>query len=1184
MKLLPNKIHTIASQFKIGFYMIVMLFIIQCKQSSTDTTFTLVSESKSGIKFNNIITETDSLNILDYEYIYNGGGVAIADFDNDGLEDVFFTGNIENNALYKNLGNLKFKDVSSQAKIEAAGIWCTGVSLVDINQDGKKDIYVTASKHLDPNFRKNLLYINTSDDKNISFSEQASDYGIADTSFTMNSVFFDYDNDGDLDLLIINNKMAGRNNVVTYKAARNSKIHGTVDKLFRNDFDTSKGHPYFTDVSDEAGIVNAGYSLGVNICDINQDGWKDIYISNDFISNDILYINNGNGTFTNQLAESIKHTAFSSMGVDIADINNDGLMDIVALDMMPESNYRKKTMLAPNNYNSYLNNLTFGYTHQYVRNVLQLNRGPLKPKGNPVFSEIAMMAGIEATDWSWTPLVADFDNDGLRDIIITNGFPKDITDRDFMEYKANYGVYAEKSVMLKSIPEVKLTNYAFKNKGNLSFENVTTAWGITKPTFSNGAAYADLDNDGDLDYITNNINDVAHLYENKTNTQTKKYLKIKIKGNKPNLDGIGTKINYSGQNIKGTYEHSPSRGYLSTVSEIVHLGLGDETAINLEITWPNGKKSIQKNIQTNQTITIDQNHAESYVSDADEAKSQIPIFSKVVDIINDTCFYNDHIDYNIDPLLIKKLSNLGQGIAVRDINNDGSDDFYIAGSIGYHGRLYLSDGEKYIRTIPQKETNKEEISPVFLDIDNDNDYDLYIGCGFAYTNVDNKLTGDVLLRNDNGVFVDISDFLPKDYTITTAVKIADYDADGDIDIFVGKGHKIAHYPMAAQSYILINESKNNTCALKKWSVPFDGQDILVSDAIWSDFDGDHDLDLFVVGDYTGISIFENQNGNLIYDKSQDLNQLKGFWNTISGADLDGDGDTDYVVGNFGLNNVLRPSNERPFRVYAKDFDNNESYDFIPTTYFLNPKQKWEETPYHVKGDLIKEMNSYRKQFLYYRDYAVAPLTKIINPNMMKNALIKEVNTFSSVILINDGNKKFTVKDLPKEAQMSPVFGIVPDDFDQDGNIDLLFQGNNYGVELSMGRMDAGLGGLFLNKGNLNLAYQSPLLSGFVASGEFRSLTTLFRKGRTNLASSQVDGPLEFYALTSGEYKTFVFPKNAINVTFYDQSNKIIYQVENYFSDGYKSQSSLVKRWPKNATKAKFRMSDKSELLKSANEI
>jgi enediyne biosynthesis protein E4 len=1183
MKILLNNKQHQESLCKTGFIMICVLFMIQCKQSS-NTTFQLISESKSGIKFNNIITETDSLNILDYEYLYNGGGVAIADFDNDGLEDVFFTGNIENNALYKNLGDLKFKDVSSQAKIEAVGRWCTGVSLVDINQDGKKDIYVTTSKHNDPNFRKNLLFINTSDGKNISFSEQAAAYGIADTSYTMNAVFFDYDNDSDLDLLIINNKMAGRNNVVTYKAARDSKIHGTVDKLFRNDFDTIKGHPYFTDVSDEAGIIHTGYSLGVNICDINQDGWKDIYISNDFISNDLLYINNGNGTFTNQLAKSIKHTAFSSMGVDIADINNDGLMDIVALDMMPESNYRKKTMLAPNNYNNYLNNLTFGYTHQYVRNVLQLNRGPLKPKDNPVFSEIAMMAGIDATDWSWSPLVADFDNDGLRDIIITNGFPKDITDRDFMEYKANYGVYIDKAEMLKFIPEVKLTNYAYKNKGNLSFENITKDWGITKPSFSNGAAYSDLDNDGDLDYITNNINDLAHLYENKTNSQIKKYLKINIKGSKPNLDGIGTKINYNGQNIKGTYEHSPSRGYLSTVSEIVHLGLGDEVAINLEITWPNGKKSMLKSIQTNQTITIDQNNIETYTSDVNNGKSHIPIFSKVEDIISDTCFHNDHVDYNIDPLLIKKLSNLGQGIAIRDINNDGFDDFYITGSLGYHGRLYLSNDEKYTRVILQKETNKEETSAVFLDIDNDNDYDLFIGCGFAYTNKDNMLTGNVLLRNDNGVFVDISDILPKDYTITTTVKTADYDADGDIDIFVGKGHKIGHYPMAAQSYILINESKTNICEFKKWSVPFDDLDILVNDALWSDFDGDHDLDLLVVGDYTGICIFENQNGSIIYDKSHALNQLKGFWNTISGADLDGDGDTDYVVGNLGLNNILRPSLERPFRVYAKDFDNNESYDFIPTTYFLNTKQKWEETPYHVKGDLIKEMNSYRKQYLFYRDYALSPLTKIINPNMMNNALIKVVNTSSSIILINSGNKKFIAKDLPKEAQMSPIFGIVPDDFNQDGNVDLLFQGNNYGVELGMGRMDAGLGGLLINKGNLNLEFQSPLLSGFIADGEYRSLTTLFRKGKPNMVSTQVDGPLEIYALSSGEYKTFVFPKNAINVTFYDQSDKIIYLQENYLSDGYKSQSSLVKRCPQNTTKAKFRMSDKSEIIKSANEI
>lgn len=1168
---------------KIWAAVLFIIFLVQCKPTTSETTFALVNESKSGITFNNVITETDELNILDYEYMYNGGGVAIADFDNDGLEDVFFTGNTVDNALYKNMGNLKFEDVSLQAKIAASGIWCTGVTLVDINQDGKKDIYVTSSKHTDANLRKNLLYINTSADGKISFDEQAEAYGIADTSYTMNSIFFDYDNDGDLDLLIINNKMAGRNNVVTYKLEKNSKEHGTVDKLFRNDFDAARGHAYFTDVSDEAGIVFAGYSLGVNICDINNDGWKDIYISNDFISNDLLYINNKNGTFSNQLAQSVKHTAFSSMGVDIADLNNDGLLDIVALDMMPESNYRKKTMLSHNNYNNYLNNLSFGYTHQYVRNVLQLNRGPLKPNGNPVFSEIAMMAGIEATDWSWTPLVADFDNDGLRDIIITNGFPKDITDRDFMEYKANNGAFLDKATMLKAIPEVKLTNYAYRNNGDLTFDDMTTKWGITKPTFSNGAAYADLDNDGDLDYITNNINDVAHLYENKTNIEKHKYLSIILKGDKPNIDAIGTKINYSGKNISGTYEHTPSRGYLSTVSEIVHLGLGDEAAVELEIYWPDCKKSILKNINTNQKITIDKNKIETLEIKQDIENVLLPLFTKVDDLLYDTCFHNDHIDYNIDPLLIKKLSNAGQGIAVRDINGDGNDDLYIGGSMGYHGRLYISDGNKYTRSIIQPETNKDEVSPVFLDIDNDGDMDLYIGCGFAYTNTENHLSNDVLLRNDNGKFVNISDILPNDFTITTTVKIADYDADGDMDIFVGKGHLIGNYPKSQQSYLLINESKDNKIILRMETVPFEGIDMLVSDAIWSDFDDDADLDLIVVGDYTGINIFENKDGKLSYHNSHELTKLKGYWNTISSADLDGDGKMDYIVGNFGLNNVLRPSVERPFRVYAKDFDNNESLDFIPTTYFLDTKQRWKETPYHVKGDLIKEMNAYRKQFLFHKDYALAPFTKILNTQMLENALVKEINTFASVILINDGNGKFTVQNLPPIAQISPIYGILAYDADDDGKLDLLYHGNNYGVELGMGRMDAAYGGLLVNKGKHTFEYVSPLQSGFIADGEYRSLVTMTRNGRTNILANQIDGPSSLYGLQT-DNKYSILAANVLCLSFFDEADKLIYKIENNTSQGYKSQSSNVINWPKNSKKAIIKMLDKSETIKLANEI
>ncbi len=1162
----------------------VVILFYGCKTESK-TLFNLVSSDQSGIKFNNTITESDSLNILNYEYIYNGGGVAIADFNNDGLEDIFFSGNMVANALYKNLGKLQFEDITLSAGVTGEGRWCTGVNIIDINQDGKKDIYVTTSKHEDTNLRKNLLYLNTTNGNTISFEEKAEEYGIADTSFSMNSIFFDYDNDDDLDLLIINNKLLARNDVSTYKREGNSKLSGRVDKLLRNDFDSIKGHVFFTDVSDQAGIIYEGFSLGVNVCDINNDGWKDIYITNDFISNDLLYINNQDGTFTNKLSEYIKHTSFSAMGNDIADINNDGLSDILALDMLPESNYRKKTMMAPNNYTNYINNLTFGYTHQHIRNTLQLNMGLHPEKNHPIFSEIAMLSGIEATDWSWAPLVADFDLDGYRDIIITNGFPKDITDRDFMEYKANDGFYVENSTLLTKIPEVKLTNYAYKNGGNLTFSNVTEDWGIQLPTFSTGAAYADLDNDGDLDYVVNNINDIAHLYENKVIEPNKNYLKIILKGEKPNIDGIGTIIHYQSKNTKSVYEHSPSRGYLSSVSPVVHLGLGKDTMVNLKITWPDGSTLNVDKISANQTLVLDKTNPKvKRKPELAPEKATATLFTTSSNMILDTCAEIDFNDYNIDPLLIKKLSNSGQGIAVGDVNNDGDDDFYIAGSRGYLGRLYLSSNGSYKRSFIQPQAEKEETAPVFIDIDNDGDLDLYIGCGSIEYPENDAALQDVLLRNDNGLFVDISSTLPQSNTITKTVEICDFDEDGDEDLFIGQGHQLNKYPLSLTSYILVNQSKTNQIKLTKNDKPFKDLNMLVSDALWTDFDSDGDKDLMVVGDLMGVYLFENTKGQFQLLKNHALIKQTGFWNSINGADLDGDGDTDYVLGNFGLNNIIRPNADHPLRYYSKDFDGNNSYDFIPTAYFKNSMSKLEETPFHVKGDLIKELNNLRKRYLYHKDLGKAPVDSIITEEMRKNVKVDQVVTFASILLLNDGKNQFQIKELPIQAQFSPIFGTMLEDFDGDGKIDILYQGNNYGVELGMGRMDAGYGGLLLNKGQFQFSYTSHRASGFLAHGEFRSITSIYSKKQNVFVSSQINAPLIFHASNNQNIKYHKVPRGIKTMKYYDKNDSILFVKENYRTNGYLSQSSTMKIWPIKAEKVKMIGFKNLEISKNINEI
>lgn len=1162
----------------------ILLFGISGCEKKSPTLFELVSEKKSGITFKNVITESDSLNILTYEYIYNGGGVAIADFDNDGLEDIYFTGNMVNNALYRNKGEMKFEDITSSAGVSAEGLWCSGVNIVDINLDGKKDIYVTVTKNPDSEKRKNLLYINETVGDKISFSEKASEYGVADTSFSMNSIFFDYDNDGDLDLLVINNKLLERNDVSTYKRELHAKESGRVDKLFRNDFDNKKGHAFFTDVSEQAGIVYEGFSLGVNICDINNDGWKDIYITNDFISNDLLYINNQDGTFSNKLSEYIKHTSFSAMGNDISDINNDGKPDIIALDMLPESNYRKKTMVAPNNYTNYINNLTFGYTHQHVRNTLQINMGVDPYKKHPVFSEIAMLSGIEATDWSWAPLIADFDLDGYRDIIITNGFPKDITDRDFMEYKANDGFYVENSTLLTAIPEVKLTNYAYRNKGNLQFENVTGNWGIRLPSFSNGGAYADLDNDGDLDYIVNNINDFAHLYENKVDKNNKNYIKLEIKGDKSNPDGIGTIINYESKNIKSSYEHSPSRGYLSTVTSKVLIGLGSDSTVNLKILWPDGTASEIKNAKANQTLIVNKNELQQTEMklNTDHNEGQT-IFRKLSDITSDSTKEIDFNDYNIDPLLIKKLSNKGQGIAVADVNKDGDDDFYIAGSRGYAGKIFLSVNGKYRPDVIQKNVEKEENAPVFIDIDNDGDLDLYIGCGsIEYPENDDALQ-DVLLINNNGNFTDQSSYLPQSNTITSSVKICDYDEDGDHDLFIGAGHKLNQYPKSEDSYILNNESISGNVKLTRELNPFKGLNMLVSDALWTDVDGDDDFDLMVTGELMGIYIFENKNGIFTFLKDHNLLKQTGFWNSINGADLDGDGDTDYILGNIGLNNIIRTNEKRPLRIYSKDFDGNNSYDFIPTTYFLDSKSKLSETTLHVKGDLTKELNYFRKRYLYHKDLGNAPIDSIINKEMRNNASITEIINCNSIILKNNGNKNFEIINLPLKVQFSPVYGIYPEDFDGDGKIDLLYQGNNYGIELGMGRMDAGYGGLLKNNGDFKFTLVDFDQSGFVADGEFRSISKIYTKNKFSLISTQINGPISFFSLKNPE-KIYIVPNTVKKLKYYDKNNKLIFMSENYQTSGYLSQYSQKKVWPVKAVKIEMTDLKNKKIVKNQNEI
>ncbi|HET9824171.1 MAG TPA: VCBS repeat-containing protein, partial [Chitinophagaceae bacterium] len=803
----------------------VILCFLSCKHKQT--LFRQISSAHSGIHFANNIVENDSVNPIDLTNIYNGGGVGVGDFNRDGLQDLYFTGNQVSNRLYLNKGNFKFEDVTDAANVNGKGEWCRGATVVDINNDGWPDIYVSASILSDPNKRKNLLYINQGVDKNgvPHFKEMAAEYGLDDTSHTTMAAFFDYDNDGDLDVYLVVNQIIKGNNPSIFRPIIKDGSFPSTGRLYRNDWNDSLQHPVFTNVTKEAGLTIEGYGHGVNICDINRDGWKDIFVTNDFISNDLLYINNHDGTFTNKATSYFKHTSANGMGQDVIDINNDGLSDVVELDMDPEDNYRKKTMLGSANYHTYQQTDYLGYQYQYVRNSLQLNMGPRVNQedsvGDPVFGDIGFMAGISETDWSWTPLVADFDNDGNRDIVVTNGFPKDVTDHDFISFRRESSTIAGEDYILSQIPQVKIHNYAFRNNGHSRFDNVTEDWGLTMPTFSNGAAYVDLDNDGDMDMVINNINDEAFIYENSTNAKNKtrsNYLQIKFKGDNHDADGLGAWAEiYYNKGQKQFYENSPYRGYLSTMESGAFFGLGNVSVVDsVIIRWPGNKKQKITNVKTNQVLSVDVKNASLPDSWDTNTFTTGSLFTEITTScgINYSHQEKDYIDFDRERLLPHKLSQYGPGLAAGDIDGNGLDDIFIGGSTDYPGKFFLqqSNGKFVTKELPVMNGNSEKCENMGLllfDADNDGDLDLYCASGSDEFPANSKSYQDQLFINDGkGNFALDSSALPANYTSKSCVKAIDFDNDGDLDLFVGGRCLPGKYPMPVSSSIYRNDSKN----------------------------------------------------------------------------------------------------------------------------------------------------------------------------------------------------------------------------------------------------------------------------------------------------------------------------------------------------------------------------------------
>ncbi|WP_305952155.1 VCBS repeat-containing protein [Emticicia oligotrophica] len=1118
---------------KLPVYIILLfcLTIFSCKEK---TVFTELKSNETGITFSNRIAENDTLNILTFEYVYNGGGVAMGDFNNDNLTDIYFTGNTTQNKLYLNRTQkgekLKFEEVTDKAGVNGHNRWSSGVALVDINNDNLLDIYVCATARKTIGQRTNLLYVNQGIGKDgvPTFKDLAQEYGIADTTHTTNAAFFDYDNDGDLDLYLVVNEMDDTRFPNKYKEKGEITSSKRSDRLYRNDFDKTKNHAVFTDVSKAAGIFDDAYGLGINITDINQDGWKDIYITNDFLTNDLLYVNNHDGTFTERAKEYFKHTSYSAMGNDVSDINNDGLVDIIAVDMMPESNYRKKMMTPANSYVTYQNNDRFGYLYQFPRNTLQLNQGKNPSTGHPIFSEISFVAGVAQTDWSWTPMVTDFDNDGYRDIIITNGFPRDITDQDFLAYRNEVNALLEKSMLLEYVPKVKLKNYAYKNKGKdgaFQFDDVTDKWGITEPTSANGAAYADLDNDGDLDYVVNNINDSASVYLNNSiqlKPQESNYLRVKFKGNKKNVAGIGATVEIKyGNGEKQLYEHSLYRGYLSTVEPIAHFGLGKHTKVaQLKVIWGNGYIQTLNNINTNQVITLEEKNATPPLPEVQLAKANL-LFTDITDQlkINYKHEEEDYIDFNVQKLIPHKLSQFGPSLAVGDVNGDGTEDVFISGSSHHKGRFLLQDksGSFIVKDLldglGDAEKTAEDMGTLLFDADGDNDLDLYIVSGSSEFPANAPELQDRFYRNDGkGNFKLDVNALPKFLKSGSCVKAADYDHDGDLDLFVGGRVEPSAYPKPVSSYILRND-KGNFSEVTDKVAPQLKNIGLICDVTWSDFDNDGWQDLVMAGEFMPITFLKNNKG--IFGFAQTANTSLadkiGWWNSITSGDFDNDGDIDYIVGNMGVNTLMRASAEHPFRIYANDFNNDGFYDAIPTVYFKDLEGKPQEFPYNTRDDLAKQFIQTRQRFQNYAKFSQATIKEILKPEELQKALVLSANWLKSSYIENKGAGKFEMKELPLQAQFAPVFGMTTQDFDQDGNLDVLLAGNDYGIELGTGRNDAMNGLLLKGDGKGNFTPISIEKSGYCVTGDAKALVKVMSPaGQLRTITSQNKNSLKVF--------------------------------------------------------------------------
>lgn len=1100
----------------------------QSLKSDSVQLFTIVAPKFSEIKFANKLPETTYMNGLFYEYYYNGSGVAAGDFNNDGLQDIFFVSTLKANKLYLNRGGLKFKELDDRTGVSGKALFQTGVTTVDINNDGWLDIYVCSSGQLkDPNSRRNELYVNMGlDAKGLPyFEEKAVEYGLDLPLFSTQAAFFDYDHDGDLDMFLINHdiKIYTDDKIKEY-AETATELSG--DALYRNDNGT------FVNVTDEAGILSnrLSFGLGLAIGDLNNDGWPDVYVSHDFSEKDHLYLNNGNGTFTESIQDGTRHISQFSMGNEIADYNNDGWLDIVTLDMMSEDNYGIKTSMSAMNPGRFQKHVDLGLHYQYMYNALQVNNGATE-NNTPRFSDVAQMAGISSTDWSWAPLLFDMDLDGQKDLFVSNGIKRDFRNKDFVQFhqklrkelekKKEMDVKAYVNKVLTRMPTRYKPNYFFRNRGDLTFKNQSGIWDSNNLTSSNGAVYADLDNDGDLDIIVNNSDSISYIQKNLArDLALGNYLKIDLKGSISNRRGVGARVKIKTSKGIQMQEHYFTRGFQSSVAPGLHFGLGKEKTIDqLEIRWPDGKTQSLTSISANQTIILDYNNAVTLISNTSTSEKQL-LFEDVTRKLEISYEHSENSfdDFERESLLPHKMSQFGPALAVADVNNDGLEDFFVGGAMGHPGKLYIQlESGKFKSSnemIFEQDKQFEDVAALFFDLDGDGDQDLYVVSGGNEKQAGSEHYKDRVYTNHNGNFQLASSILPDLRSSGSCVIPFDYDRDGDLDLFVGGRQIPGKYPLPANSHLLQNQLKESGKATfmdkTHETAPMLENLGMVTDAVWADVDDDGLTDLVVVGEWMPITILKNFDGHFKdWTKEMGLSEESGWWYSIAAADFDNDGDIDLIGGNLGLNYKYKASNDAPFEIYTTDFDENGDLDIV-LGYYDNGNLY----PLRGRECSSRQMPFIKKKFPTYNDFGKATLNEVYGGDKLKKSTHYKAKNFASTYFENKKNRGFEGKKLPMEAQVSSVNSIVVFDCDSDGIKDILMAGNLYGSEIETPRNDASYGLVLKGEGRGIFSLFSKTESSLGLKGEVRAIRSIkLHNDRQAFLIAINNGPLKMISQT-----------------------------------------------------------------------